>query len=173
MVTKIIKQLAILLVLVFVSTSFNSQAHKMKSAFTIVLFNDRTGYIEVMHRFVLHDAEEAAWQLFDAKADIVADELTQAKFAAYVDSRFEMQNQSGQPLQLEMVGFQNDAGYLWVYQEIKIPKDLTRLRIRHDALREIWTEQFNIVNVDGLDKTTSLHFSDSDVWRSVEVVRKN
>lgn len=171
MVQKIIKQLVVLLVIILVSSSFTSHAHKMKSAFTIVLFNDRTGNLEVMHRFVLHDAEEAAWQLFDAKSDIIADELTQAKFAAYVDTRFALQNQDGEAIPLEMIGFQNDAGYLWVYQEVKIPKDLTRLRIRHDALREIWTEQFNIVNVDGLDKTTSLHFSDSDTWRSVEINR--
>lgn len=153
------------------SVSFSASAHKMKSAFTIVLFNDRTGYIEVMHRFVLHDAEEAAWNLFDAKADIIADETTQARFAAYVEKQFELKDQSGKTLPLEMVGFQNDEGHFWVYQEVKIPEELKRLRVRHDALREIWTEQFNIVNIDGIGATTSLHFSDSDTWRSVEINR--
>lgn len=144
-------------------------AHKMKSAFSIVLFNDRTGNIEVMHRFVLHDAEEAVWNLFDAKADIISDEITQAKFAAYVDLKFEIRDQDNKQLPLEMVGFQNDAGFFWVYQEIKQPENLKRLKIKNDSMREIWQEQFNIVNIEGRGETTSLHFSDSDVWRWVEV----
>ncbi len=163
------KRLVILTLLSLLTLGFSAHSHKMKSAFTIVLFNDRTGNLEVMHRLVLHDAEEAAWRLFDTKSDIIADEKTQAKFAAYVEQRFELKNQDGQKIPLEMVGFQNDEGYFWVYQEVKIPDNLTRLKVRHDALREIWTEQFNIVNIDGIGTTTSLHFSDSDTWRSIEI----
>ena len=148
-----------------------TQAHKMKNAFTIVLFNDRTGYLEVMHRFVLHDAEEAAWRLFNSKADIISDDKTQAQFAAYVETRFQMKNQDGEVLPLELLGYQNDAGYFWVYQEIKMPNKLTKLSIRNDVLREIWSEQFNVVNIEGIQQTTSLHFSDSDTWRSAEIVR--
>ena len=140
----------------------------MKSAFSIVLFNERTGNIEIMHRFVLHDAEEGAWRLFDAKADIIADENTQAKFAAYVETMFEIKNQNNETLPLEMIGFQNDAGYFWVYQELKMPKEsFTQLKIRSDALREIWTEQYNVVNIEGNGAATSLHFSGSDTWQSV------
>jgi hypothetical protein len=156
-----------LAIVTFALLSSSVVAHKMKSAFSIVLFNERTGNIEVMHRFVLHDAEEGVWQLFDAKADIIADDKTQSKFADYVETKFEIKDQNNKTLPLEMVGYQNDAGYFWVYQEIKNPKGLTKLTIRSDALREIWTEQYNIVNIEGNGPTTSLHFSDSDKWRSV------
>lgn len=145
------------------------QAHKMKSAFTIVLFNERTNHIEVMHRFMLHDAEEAAWQLFDAKADIIADETTQAKFAAYVETKFEVQDNNGNVLPFSLVGYQNDAGYFWVYQELKIPQSIAGLRIRQDALREVWDEQFNIVNIEGRGPAKSLQFEGSEVWRTVSL----
>ncbi len=145
----------------------------MKSAFTIILFNERTSNIEVMHRFMLHDAEEAAWKLFDAKADIVADEQTQAKFTAYVEAQFEVKDQNNKTLPLELVGFQNDAGYFWVYQEIRIPKDIVELKIRHDSLREVWTEQFNIVNVEGRGPAKSVQFNGSDVWQTVTLTPIN
>ena len=77
----------------------NSFAHKMKAAYTIVLFNERTGYLEVMHRFTLHDAEEAAWFLFDKNADIIAKDETQAQFAQYVVTQFSLKTQPKQPLE--------------------------------------------------------------------------
>ena len=45
--------------------SFAADAHKIKTAFSIILFNERTNNLEVVHRFYLHDAEEAVWELFD------------------------------------------------------------------------------------------------------------
>jgi hypothetical protein len=144
----------------------------MKSAFTIVLFNERSGFLEVMHRFVLHDAEEAAWKLFDSKADIIADDKTQASFSDYAIKRFTIKDQNDKVLPLSLVGFQNDEGYFWVYQDMKLPSDVTSLNIRQDALRDIWSEQMNIVNVEAQGKTWSLTFSNSDEWRSVQLESK-
>ncbi|GAA0292795.1 hypothetical protein GCM10009128_09120 [Psychrosphaera haliotis] len=159
----------ITMVMVLLFSALPVNAHKMKSAFTIVLFNERTNHIEVMHRFMLHDAEEAAWQLFDAKADIIADDMTQAKFAAYVEEKFELRNSQNEALPLSLVGYQNDAGYFWVYQEIKMPKRLKGLAVRQDSLREIWDEQFNIVNIEGRGPATSLHFEGSETWKRIEL----
>ena len=147
--------------------SLPSQAHKMKSAFTIILFNERTGFLEVMHRFTLHDAEEAAWFLFDKKADIIGKEKTQAQFAKYVEKQFLLKDEKNHLLELDMVGYQNDAGYFWVYQETRLPEHMSKLKIKHDALREVWTEQINVVNIEGKGEVQSLSFSDSDTWQTV------
>ena len=48
-----------LILLVLCCLSLQLSAHEMKSAITKVLFNQRTGNIEVMHRFYVHDAEHA------------------------------------------------------------------------------------------------------------------
>lgn len=145
-------------------------AHKLKTAFTVVLFNERTNNLEVMHRFYLHDAEEAVWEIFDKKADIIANPETQKEFAAYVTQRFALKDQNGKDIDLDLVGFQNDAGYFWVYQEIKQPESLTQLHIRDDSLRDIWTEQFNVVNIEGLNDVVTLSFSGSDTWLSADLV---
>ena len=64
------------------------QAHQMKTAITKLLFNDRSGQLEVMHRFYLHDAEHAVRQLIDSDADMIGDEQTRAQFAQYVQQQF-------------------------------------------------------------------------------------
>ena len=46
-------------------------AHQQKESVTRVLFNPRTGNIEVMHRFLLHDAEHATRKLFGGDADLL------------------------------------------------------------------------------------------------------
>lgn len=144
-------------------------AHKLKNAFTVVLFNERTHNLEVMHRFYLHDAEEAVWEVIDKKADIIGSEDTQAKFAQYVVERFDLKDQNGIDIKLGLVGFQNDAGYFWVYQEIEQPKDLTQLHVRSSALRDIWDEQFNVVNIEGFGQVITLSFSGSDTWLSANL----
>lgn len=146
-----------------------SQAHKIKTAFSIVLFNERTGNLEAVHRFYLHDAEEAVWALFDKNADIIGNEKTQATFSKYVTAKFALKNQNGDDIKMNTLGFQNEGGYFWIYQETPMPKELTTLYIKQDALKDVWPEQFNVVNVEGLQQVYSLSFSDRDQWLSIKV----
>lgn len=123
-------------------------AHQQKEAITRVLFNPRTGNIEVMHRFLLHDAEHAVKELVDAKADILDSKSTRQAFADYVYARFAISDQDGQPLPLSPVGQEIEGRFIWVYQETPIPAALSVLHITHNALRDIWPEQVNLVNVE-------------------------
>ncbi|MDC2888910.1 DUF6702 family protein [Psychrosphaera algicola] len=79
--------------LIVLLLSNSAAAHKLKSAFSIVLFNERTGFLEVMHRYSLHDAEEAAQELFKGKSDIIDDPKTQQKFADYIMSNFQIRDE--------------------------------------------------------------------------------
>lgn len=149
--------------------SFTASAHKIKTAFTIILFNERTSNLEVVHRFYLHDSEEAVWELFDKSADIIADEKTQSLFANYAINKFSLKDQNNQTLKLETLGFQNEGGYFWIYQEMPMPGDLTQLKIKQDALKDLWPEQYNVVNIEGLKQVYTLNFSDYDEWLSIQV----
>ena len=44
-----------LILIVLCCLSLQLSAHEMKSAITKVLFNQRTGNVEIMHRFYVHD----------------------------------------------------------------------------------------------------------------------
>jgi len=135
------------------------EAHQQKSAITRVLFNERTGNIEVMHRFLLHDAEHAVRDIFGGDADILASKDVRERFAEYVGERFDLRG-DGAPLDLSAVGTEIEGRFLWVYQETVIPEELTVLSIRHDALRDIWPEQVNLVNVERDGDTRSANFED-------------
>lgn len=143
-------------------------AHQLKSGVTTILFNQRTGNIEVMHRFVLHDAEHAVGELFNKRqADIHTDEETRALFAAYVLESFNLATLDGQQLPLEAVGYQVDGRDFWVYQEAPIPKELSGLAVRQKALQELWPEQQNLVNIEGKGGIKSLQFNAKDDWLTV------
>ena len=58
--------------------------HQQKEAITRILFNPRTGNIEVMHRFLLHDAEHAVRQLRNGKADILGSESDREFFSVFL-----------------------------------------------------------------------------------------
>ena len=155
--------LAIAAVLFVSAMSFSTiaQAHQIKAAITTVLFNPRTENIEVMHRFNLHDAEHAVKALFDKHADIMDDVKTQQQFADYVAHHFAILNAAGESLKLADVGFEVEGKHFWVYQETAEPPVLEGIKIRHDALRDLWPKQVNTLNVEGKGDIKTLTFADS------------
>jgi hypothetical protein len=135
-------------------------AHQQKEAITRILFNPRTANIEVMHRFLLHDAEHAVKELLYADADILGSESTRQSFADYVYARFSISDQDGHPIGLTPVGYEIEGRFIWVYEEAPVPDKVTALRITHDALRDLWPEQKNLVNLERDGQLKSAYFSD-------------
>lgn len=137
-----------------------SQAHQQKSAISTISFNPRTHNIEIMHRFRMHDAEHAVKRIFGKDADIIKSTKTKDQFSNYVNSHFSMYT-NDTLLNLITIGYENDGQYFWVYQETTEPPALDNLNIRHNALREIWPSQVNIINVEGKGELQTLIFNDS------------
>ncbi|MFT6123378.1 MAG: hypothetical protein ACJASG_001910 [Oleiphilaceae bacterium] len=139
-------------------------AHQQKTAISTVLFNARTENIEIMHRFRVHDAEHAVKEILGKDADIIDSKLTQKQFGDYVNERFSLFDSDEKPLSLKMVGVELDGKFIWVYQETKLAplsKQLDNMTIRHNALRDLWPEQVNTINVEGKGKLQTLTFADS------------
>ncbi|MEM1174643.1 MAG: DUF6702 family protein [Pseudomonadota bacterium] len=134
-------------------------AHQQKEAITRILFNSNTSNIEVMHRFLLHDAEHAMRELFKQPADLLGDNADRDRFQSYVHARFSLADQDGKGLVLTPVGAEIDGKFLWVYAETPIPAGLTALTISHDGLRDVWSDQVNLVNVDRNDTVQSAVFA--------------
>ena len=142
-------------------------AHELKTALTKVLFNDRSGNIEVMHRFYVHDAEHGVKQLFDKGADLLNSEQTQQIFSQYVSEHFALTTLAGEAISLTLVGGQLDGRFFWVYQEAPIPAELQGLRIKHNALQALWPAQVNTVNVEGRGEVKSLSFDNKTGWQQL------
>ena len=94
-------------------------------------------------------------QLFDNRADIIANPATQQRFADYVVSRFAIVDDAGEALAMSFVGVEIDRSFIWVYQQSSPPKT-QRLTITHKALLDLWPGQENMVNVEGLGELKTL-----------------
>lgn len=148
----------------------NSYAHQQKEAYITLLFNERTGNLEVSHRFLLHDAEHGLALILQGAGDLSIDPLTQKRFADYVQQHFSMKNANDELLLLSTVGHEVEGKYFWVYQEMVAPKT-TQLKLKHSALHELWPSQTNHINVekDGWVKSVRLQKADAERWQSIEL----
>ncbi|MEL7045983.1 MAG: DUF6702 family protein [Pseudomonadota bacterium] len=144
-------------------------AHQQKESITRILFNERTGNIEVMHRFLLHDAEHATRRLFGKKADLLGKPEDCERFEDYVHKQFILLDQRGEPLGLQSIGNEIDGEFLWVYAEATIPEGLTALTLSQQALREIWPEQTNLVNVERFGTVKSAVFGPGSEEVTIEL----
>lgn len=144
-----------------------SLAHQQKSAISTVSFNPKTKNIEIMHRFRIHDAEHAVKHIFGKSADIIDSKKTQKQFNDYVNKHFAMLA-NGNALALTQVGYENDGKFFWVYQETTEPPILENLSIQHNALRDIWPNQVNTINIEGKGKLQTMTFSESVELLKVE-----
>lgn len=158
---------ALLVLLAWTGLTGAALAHQQQAALTRVLFNPRSGNMEVMHRFLVHDAEHAVRQLLDPKADLIASAEAREQFAAYVLERFTLLGSEGNPLALQYVGQEIDGIFLWVYQEMPIPAALPSLSVIHNVLRDLWPEQNNLVNIERDGRVQTLNFNGNTEWLSV------
>jgi len=147
----------------FIATNF-AFAHQQKAAETTVLFNKRSGQLEVSHRFYMHDTEHAVQSLFDKNADIISSEKTQKQFAGYVAKQFLARTLTDENLPLTSVGYEVEGKFFWVYQETAIPSTLGGVKLFNGALRELWPTQINMVNIEGKGQVRTLYFSDNNDW---------
>ena len=143
-------------------------AHQKKEALTEILFNTHSGNLEVMHRYLIHDAEHAVRQLIDSDADLIASAETREAFAQYAIERFALLNDDGAILKLNYVGQEVDSAYVWVYQEMPLPESIASLGVIDNALRDIWPEQNNLVNIERNGNIQSLNFNGNTEWLSVQ-----
>jgi hypothetical protein len=146
-----------------------ANAHQQKEAYTSIVFNQRTGMLEIQHRFYLHDAEHAAQRVIDKNADLIGDPVSREAFAYYAISTFSIQDQQQQPLTLTYVGTELQGKYLWVYQETLITADMEGFYLKMTALQEMWPEQTNHINVERNKHVTSARLHIADSWQYIEV----
>lgn len=140
----------------------SAAAHQLKVALTTVLFNGRIGRLEVMHRFYLHDAEQVASVIAGRGANLLEDPEDRQRFGIYVHERFSLATAEGEVLPITLRGTEIDGDHLWVYQAMPLPETpLTDLVVSNRALRDLWPDQVNTVNVEGAGPVQTLVFRDA------------
>ncbi|TMP27643.1 hypothetical protein CWB99_14425 [Pseudoalteromonas rubra] len=139
-------------------------AHQIKAAMTTVLIDPGSEQLELMHRFYLHDTEHAVEKLFGEEADLFQNASDRARFAEYVHDTVKLKDETGKTIPLTLYSGSIDGQFFWVTQRAPMPDVLNRLQMRHDALRDVWSEQVNMVNFKTHDTVHTLHFNGADGW---------
>lgn len=132
---------------ILVVCTLPAHAHQQRVALTDIVFNQRSGNIEVAHRFIIHDAEHALRDILGHRVDLHADAKKRDEFAAYVARRFSLGRLGGEEIPLTLLGHEVDGGFLWVYQETPLVEGLKGLSVQHTSLQDVWRDQVNTVNV--------------------------
>lgn len=134
-------------------------AHQQRVATAEIVLNQRSGFIEVAHRFILHDAEHALAEVVGERMDLLGSEAARAQFADYVAGSFVIETAGGEVV-LSVLGCEVEGGHIWVYQDAPLPDDVSGLSVRHGAFHEIWPDQRTLVTIKADDMMTSLVFED-------------
>ena len=150
-----------------------SEAHQQKNAVTQILFNENTGNIEVVHRFFVHDAEHAAGLIFGERQMLAESSESREMFSSYVINRFSIEvffsKGESEVLGLSYVGEEIDGQFIWVYQEIPVLDGITAMTIVNLALRDVWSDQSNLVNIERDGRVYSLTFEGAAEMLTVEL----
>ena len=150
-----------------------AEAHQQKNAVTQILFNENTGNIEVMHRFFIHDAEHAAGLIFGERQILAESRESRELFSSYVINRFSIEASyrkgNSEVLGLSYVGAEVDGQFLWVYQEIPAQEGIMAFTIENLALRDVWSDQSHLVNIERDGRIYSLTFDSSAEVLTVEL----
>lgn len=150
---------SILICLLALPSSF---AHEQKTAVTRIFFNPVTENIEVMHRFLVHDAEHAAAKVFGVGQDLLESAESRELFSSYVINRFSIEAglSTGESVAIELsyVGAEVDGQFLWVYQETSNIDTIQSFTMVNMALRDVWPDQSNLVNVEREGEVYSVLF---------------
>jgi len=136
-----------------------SFAHEQKAALTDIFYNERTGNLEIAHRFSIHDAEHALRAATGVKGGLTKSEETRVAFAKYVAKCFALIFSDKSAMKLTLVGQELERGFLWVYQECSIPEPMdVGFVIDNTILQDVVNGQVNTVNVRYRNQVTTLVF---------------
>lgn len=158
---------ALVLAVLALAAAFSAAAHPQRVAIADIYVNERTGYIEVAHRFSLHDAEHALMEMAGGTVDLIGNRDDQAAFADYVAGKFTLTGEDDTPITLSLLGWELEDGAIWIYQQAPHDGPLEELTVSHEALREIWPDQQTLVTVYQGRLRKSLFFRGRDGAKTI------
>jgi len=147
-----------------------AHAHQQKEAYSTVLFNERTGNLEISHRFYIHDAEHALAKEIKANTDLHNEEESRKLFTNYVLGNFSLKDSKNKLLSLKIVGSEIDGKYFWVYQETPITANMDEFQVSMSALQDVWPQQINHINFERKKIVHSIRLNNIDEWKLVKLI---
>ena len=152
-----------------VAVAGQAHAHRSQSVLSSLLWNAEASQIEIVHRLHTDDVEiglaepEEPGGVMDLSKGASRDRLL-----SYVGSNFAILL-NDEPLEVETVRIELRGQETHVHQLVSISKAPEELRIDNRLLRDVFSDQANLVNIRMAARTRTVIFSGSD---RVKLVKK-
>lgn len=137
-------------------------AHRAALTHTLIKWNAPTGFLDVTHRFHMHDAATAMKQagLID-KPDLSTLEA-RARLALYTESHFSLAHLDKAPITLNLIGSDYEGRNAYVYQQTQLVSAPDGLKISCALLQALIPTQVNQVDIDFGGPHKSIQFKNGD-----------
>ena len=148
--------------------SGQAHAHRSQSVLSSLQWNAETLQIEIVHRLHTDDVEIglAAPQASDDVMDLSRDS-SREKLLAYVEASFAILVDD-EALQIETVGVELRGQETHVRQLVNISNAPDELQIDNRLLRDVFSDQANLVNIRMAARTRTVIFSGTDRVKHVK-----
>ena len=131
---------------IWMLSAVSALGHDSRMSVTDIFFNERSGFIEVSHRLVLHDAEHVMTK--DTRPDLVSNPEDRKLLERYISESFSLGFDGDDELiSLRLLGSEIEGGCLWVYMDAPLRTQSGSLHIRNTIFQDKWIDQVNTVNI--------------------------
>ncbi len=131
-------------------------AHRAHFSLTDMWWRVDRSTLEITHSIHLDDAMVLLASL--GAPDGTLDAAMQAKLMHYLERTFSLTS-DGNQLELEPIGAQIDGDFLWLYQELKLPRLPDQLQLSCRVMQDFSAEQVNQVNFRVGDEVRTLRLN--------------
>jgi len=152
--------------LTVLSGASSAWAHKLTTTTSRVEINSKTGQIDVIHSFHVHDTETALAAEGLIESPNLAALKERAQLALYTDDAFTL-FQNGKIVPLSIIGAELIRGNVLVYQQGKISLPIEEISIKAEMMRKFVYNQINNVDVVIDGKVSSIQFRGTDGLKKV------
>lgn len=137
-------------------------AHRENQTHTSVIWNTRTGFLDVTHIYHIHDAEISLTDAGILETPNLFSLKERARLALYTEKNFYLKTLDESRLALSILGAEYEGKNVYVYQQLKLPQAPDGLIVNCTLLRPLIPGQINDVDVNLTGRVQSLRFVNSD-----------
>lgn len=137
-------------------------AHRENQTHTSVIWNPKTGFLDVTHIYHIHDAETSLAIAGILETPNLFSLKERARLALYTQKNFSLKTLDEDTLALSILGAEFEGKNVYVYQQLELSKAPDALIVSCALLRPLIPGQVNDVDVNLAGRIQSLRFENSD-----------
>lgn len=132
--------------LFFLFFSLSVNAHTFHEGMSSLTVNEKTGNLEIVHRFTTHDLIVMLSKITNTQVRL-DDKNYETLLINYWEKHFSI-SQSNKNLTIDWIGIDKGINETTIYQEIKQINSLKNIKVSNNLLIDFYSQQINRLNYD-------------------------